>query len=47
MKLDVHEFKRTASDNLGLIGDVPTVVGGLMATPFIHSLCYLLIFGNA
>lgn len=28
-------------------GDVPTVVGGLMAAPFVHSLRYLFIFGNA
>ena len=28
-------------------GDVPIVVGGLMATPSVHSLRYLFIFGNA
>ena len=28
-------------------GDVPTVVGGLMAAPSVDSLRYLFMFGNA
>ncbi len=36
-----------ASRTFDKYGDVPIIVGGLMATPSVHSLRYLFMFGNA